>query len=120
MWQPQPETGRYNVSPSVACNVTTTENKTMRQQLNYNMQRQMRRRPQPTNQQTDLPTNQPTNHPSTWPWPRRVERWRRRKIEKHLIGNYELSACLSKKKKQETNKKKNTTCRLYTEKKKQF
>lgn len=43
-------------------------------------------------------TLQRANHPSSWPWPRRVERWPQRKIEKHLIGNYELSACLSKKK----------------------
>lgn len=54
---------------------------------------------------SDPPTIPPANHPSSRPWPRRVECWPQRKIEKHLIGNYEPSACLSKKQKEKQKRK---------------
>lgn len=54
---------------------------------------------------SDPPTIPPANHPSSRPWPRRVECWPQRKIEKHLIGNYEPSACLSKKTRRKTKAK---------------
>lgn len=87
--------------------------------LNYRMQRETRTPAlsfsftlflcppfcRPSDPPSDPPTIRAANHPSSWPWPRRVECWPQRKIEKYLIGNYELSACLSKKQEEKQKRK---------------